>query len=269
MEDHKKIFIVGLPNAGKTSYIAGLYASEKSNNKEHKITCHGLPDEAEYLESIQECWNKTIPVMRSSVPAPAKITIPMIRNSDNMIFDLDIPDFKGEDFKNIICNIIPDKIKKWFDGVIGIIYFINGICKPILKDDTETKNNNEDKKEPETMTVDNIDTLTLNIMLLKYIREKYGDKKIAIVFSAFDKIDTYKSIDEYLDKELPFLKKFVSTHFNKYTFWGVSAQGGEYNNDNSPNLELRTKTKEGIRSYIFTNQKIYDLTIPIDYILSI
>lgn len=48
-------------------------------------------------------------------------------------------------------------------------------------------------------------------------------------------------------------------------FCGVSAQGAKYD---QPGKDLSSLTEKGQRAYIFTDRKIYDLSTPLEFLIS-
>ena len=52
---------------------------------------------------------------------------------------------------------------------------------------------------------------------------------------------------------------------NYLVFCGVSAQGAKYD---QPGKDLSSLTEKGQRAYIFTDRKIYDLSTPLEFLIS-
>lgn len=56
MENTKKCLIVGLPNAGKSTYIGAFWAIEKDGGTGHKLTCKEYPSDTTYLDALKKSW---------------------------------------------------------------------------------------------------------------------------------------------------------------------------------------------------------------------
>ena len=76
-----------------------------------------------------------------------------------------------------------------------------------------------------------------NILLMKYLYEMMNDSPIAICFSSWDKVDNPEgmSVEEWVKNNHPCIFNFVKEHFSNFCFYGVSAQGADYDDLNEEN----------------------------------
>ena len=110
-----------------------------------------------------------------------------------------------------------------------------------------------------------------NLMVLKYIWANAPKIcKLAICISSWDKKEKEGfSPKEYLEKRSPVLYHFIQYHFRNVAYFGVSAQGFDYNNSDEKE-EMKHKTQMCNRAYIIDDngQRSPDLTIPFNYLFS-
>lgn len=268
MEDKHTCLMVGLPCAGKSTYIAAFWAIEKEGNTGHNVSCRRYPSDTTYLDELKNKWLRQELVQRTVLSTRVELDLVNIENNQELV--LQIPDFKGEDFHSILMNEVNDTLFQWIKKADSILFFVPQFSMPALKDEVIAGDESRDAKSNPAFTLTSVSLLTQNIMLLKYLSDTCGmATPISICFSAWDEIDTEsKSVEEWLHREYPFFYNFVTNHFCKYRFFGVSAQGkkyGEGGNDFDEELDELTEKKQ--RAYVFTDHKSNDITEPLSFLL--
>lgn len=274
----KKCFIAGVPDAGKTTYIAALWDIIKRGGNDLELQFTTSPENSSYLNEIWEYWVSMNKIERSKTPVPDDIKINVKRKSDGEELELDIPDFMGEQFQKIIDHTLPDNIKQWIEQSDRMVYFINKL-DDVIKDDLE-------EDEPEESAVDRIEErqkaprlapekmleASQNMMVLKYIATHAKMQKIAIGLSAWDvKMTVNLTPEEYLQQRSPVLYNFIKWHFKEVVFFGVSAQGFDYKDKTEKAAEMKEKARMSNRAFIaFDKEKDLspDLTKPFNYLIS-
>lgn len=274
----KKCFISGLPNAGKTTFIAALWdILRMRNNEAQELQFTTTPENSEYLNEIWKYWVKMEKIERSKKPVPDDIKINIKRVSDGEELVLDIPDFMGEQFQSIINRTLPDNITAWIEQCDRMLYLINKLDEGNKDDmdEDDTLEENDRKKEKEDalpLTPERMMETSQNLMVLKYISIHTKIKKIAIGLSAWDiKRDTGLTPEQYLKQRSPVLYNFIKYHFDEWLFFGVSAQGFDYEKDADKKNDMREKAKKCERAFIFYGDEessSVDLTRPINYLIS-
>ncbi len=261
--ENKNILLAGLPAAGKSTYIAALWATTKRTDCNYVLKCHTKPDDTEYLNKLSDKWLNAERVERSSNESPENITITWEKSDSGKLIDLTIPDFKGEIFSNLIAGTSNSYVDNNFNTSSGVILFVNDL-DPRTLDGELGDEPNESAVLNESFTVDCISELVQNILLLKIIRAKMGDCKILIAISSWDKKATVNiSAEEWLKKEHKLFYNVLNNSFSEPMIVGISAQGGDYENGNQQQL---SETIEN-RAYIYESSKIYDITVILDKFL--
>lgn len=254
---NKNILIAGLPEAGKSTYIAALWATTKRTNCSYELSLSEKPNDADYLNKLSDKWLIAEPVDRTLNEVPENITLKWEKKITKELVSLTIPDFKGEIFTKLISGDASQVIHDSFINSKAAIVFINDMDPGTL--DGETGDKTEDSPSVnDVFTIESMSKLTQNILLIKSIRESMGDCKIVIAISSWDKKDVLKrrNAENWLKINHKLFYNVIKNNFSESMIVGVSAQGGEYNADNKTEL---AKKKEN-RAYIYENSKVYDLT---------
>lgn len=265
-----KILIAGLPNAGKTTYIAALNGAIQQEGN-FRLSYAGKTSEIQYVNKVTTQWLEGKVVDHSTDDELKYINWPLKKNDD--VINIIIPDMKGEMYQDIINNDFNDGLADFCKSASGIFFFINDIVKPVLKDHVQNivsadgdANDNQQEESVVSLSIRKMNNVVKAILVLKYLRNLIGDVRLAVAVSSWDMIEsTYPSIEEYMKSECSALYNYVRYHFKDYKFYGVSAQGLKYD-DHTGSLD--NITSEGKRAYIFTTEKEYDLSIPLDYLTS-
>lgn len=274
MAEHK-ILIAGLPNAGKTSYIAALNGVIRQGYSK-TLTYDDLPTDGQYLNKMTGSWLKREKVLRSPSEKPHYMKWPLKRIEDNLKLEIDIPDFKGEMFEDIIKNDIDDELKTYCENATGILFFINamedivlkGKVKEIITDQTSVASKSEAKRTGDKilMNVERMTDISKNILVLKYLRELLGDFKLVVIVSSWDEeCSKYKTIENYFTKKCPGLYNYICFNFTKFKLYGVSAQG--YNYELGPE-EPGILPSDDKRAYVFDTERRDDLSYPLNFLIN-
>lgn len=267
------ILLAGLPAAGKSTYITALWAVEKDGKSGHLLTCDGMPSESSYIDSMRENWMVLKEVRRTAFAEPQEIVLPMKSSRTGEKINLSLPDFKGEIFQRILDNAVSKEIEDWCGKSSGILFMLNlGGCSPqMLQEQVSDVTKPKVDLEKVVMTSGDIEPAIQNVLLLKYLYDYMDDIPIAICFSSWDATDCKegKSVDEWVKENHPCIYNYVKEHFSSFRFYGISAQGADYGDlDENSGDELAEKTTQKERAFVYTDKKSFDITEPIDFLIS-
>lgn len=292
--------MVGLPSSGKTTFIAALWYYLTLGDR--LLTLDTLQNgDHQYLNKIRDEWLEYRLVTRTLLKDQKNQEILMrlkMRQSDRSVV-LDIPDFSGETYKEQFRN------REWsheFDDKLGnlsgIVLFVTSLDRnsmprflgPIRQleallgsEENETNNasneNTSGSTPPAEFHHDYVATQAKLVDLLQLIQNRLKRKSplnMSIVVSAWDKI--IEEVEEgqitvtpefWFQQNFPLLHQYIHCNgdlFNVVVF-GVSAQGGTYDNDN----ELNKLLKKNFDDRIIVqdgNSISNDITKPIAQLLS-
>lgn len=270
MENNIKCIAVGLQDTGKTSYITAFWAIEKNGNTGHQLTFDKYPSDTSYLDSMATLWLDQTAVQRSQINI-TNMAFDLIHMESGRKFQMAIPDFKGERFKLILQNKTVEEVDNWLKQADCLLFFLSP--NPEMKFNEEYGEISLEKKsyKPlEEFTVDAIDEWIQNIELLKYISETRGDLKIAFCVSKWDMMmGKQVNVEDWIRQEHLFFHNFVKYHFSNVKYFGVSAQGLDYNQRGEMSEEIVSElTDQKRRAFISSGKdRDYDITLPFSWLL--
>lgn len=264
----KKIIIAGLPNAGKTTYIAALNGLIRKTGAT-TLTSNGVSKEQNYLNGCTGNWLCYTKVDHSTSEAPHFIDFPLKDTNSDATLTLELPDVKGKLFEDIIGNDFDEELEKYCQGADGLLFFINEVDDIVLKSDVQEAVGKEkqavDKKEEVVVGAAEMTDMARNILVLKYLRNTIGDVPLVVGVSSWDEEETlFNTIDDYFIKKVPALYNYIRSHFSEYKLYGVSAQGTNYAKGTDG---LEEKMESNKRVYVFDTEKHYDITLPIAFLI--
>lgn len=280
----KSCFIMGLPNAGKTSFLAALWHNlNSSRGSMLTISKYCESHNHTYLSKISKNWVDGNPVSRTKREFE-ETELKLLLAHGNNIFEITFPDLSGETFQNqyekrVIENSLLDHI--WSSS--SVLLFINPdkIVEPNLittipqhiRVKEDQSNNTENRKIKERVPRIDDPTQVQLVELLQfvvYIRNN-SPIKLGIIISAWDLVEENRKHKEnppqvFVKTELPLLWQFITA--NKHLFapkyFGVSAQGGALEDEQIRNRLLEI-TDPCDRIIVVDEQKerYNDITLPL------
>ena len=267
----KKCLAVGLQDTGKTSYITAFWAIEKDGDTGHKLTFEKYPSDTTYLDAMAALWLDQAIVQRSQINI-TDLTFELVHTENGDKFALTIPDFKGERFKLILQNESLEEVDNWLKKAECLLFFLSPTPEKKFNEEflgaiSQEKQNYQPLAD---FTVDAIDEWVQNIELLKYIREQRGDLKIAFCVSKWDTMmGKQVKVEDWIRQEHLFFYNFVKYHFDDVKYFGVSAQGLDYDHRGDMTEERVSElTDQKCRAFVSSGKdKDYDITLPLAWLL--
>lgn len=263
---NKKIFIIGEPAAGKSTFLAALWHSVTQGIKDTEYQLDHMGMNVSYLYGLEGKWINGEKLDRTKITQEISEQTVFLKN-ENEKLEIEFPDLSGETFQNIYDyrNLSPDLYEK-INRADAILYIINvdnihtfeyiaDIKKWIRKSSSNKEQNEEPKIQERKPSQD--DPTAIQVLDLLQIISKIKRKKIklGIVFSAWDLVEDMKKVNprSYLKDNLFILWQYLEANKNLFDtkIWGVSAQGGKIE-------ELEEKgllSKEAIERIIVIDEK--------------
>ncbi len=261
IDSRQKIMLLGLPESGKTSFLAAFVNYVDSQILDKNLSQYQLSSNSSYISSIVNDW------LRAKKPERTKVTITNNPYTEADIFledkrsgrkfILHIPDFYGEIFENQFVDrlVEADYIDQLRD-CSGVILFIHPekINDATLIEDVlparivEAQINEKfdiiehsgySTKRDEDAEPFNLEKSPTQLVLVDLLEAHLEFKTqtmltLAIVISAWDIVRVYDenlSPLKYIENSLPLLYQFLrSSDQIDFKTFGVSAQGGNIEN---------------------------------------
>lgn len=249
----KSIMFSGLPESGKTTFLAALWFFIFNSTEDDDYECNTLEDvELEYLNTISKNWASCEEVIRTNQNKIEEVIINIKHKLSEKSMRLWIPDMRGETFNSQFEH------REWdeeFDSILdkayGMLLFVDPRDiknKPRLI----FKENQPFKVFGETMINDNPqqswteDLAPSQVKLVDFLQMIDFHKpnvlrKISVVVSCWDEIKTETDPEIWCKKEVPLLYQYLysNDHLFDVKYFGVSAQGGSYEKVGAKDLLLQ------------------------------
>jgi len=294
MEKGNLIFI-GLPQSGKSTYIASLWHIVESKELDNSLTITSQPIQREYLNRLRTSWLSCTKLTRNVGDFKNDIELRVSTDLGQNV-DLLFPDLAGEIYESHflhrkMTNEFVEKLK----STSNIVLFVNPeyVVKPILisaadflddlVDEGEARFNKDAKEHEEVEAVDidwehkSAPTQVVLVDLLQMMLEYIQNPKVVIIISAWDLVlnlpngDANKRLPkDWLTAELPLLSQFLHSNSDllQFNVFGVSAQGGDYEND-TDKAKLQEKHLPSARIIVEqeNGDKSNDISLPVKWVL--
>ena len=266
MTDTVDVALLGLPAAGKTTYLAALY-SALDDPLPASPKLRSQPKTRTYLEDIREAWLAGRPVDRTAIGTGELIELDVDMGNGSDIA-LCIPDVSGESFTEALsARTVDAALAETVRTSSGVLLFthpdhvqrrvpiVHAVGKGFVEEDEPVAvlRDFEPALAPtETQLVD----------LLQWAASLHEDAqplRVGVVLSAWDEMGTITPA-QWMG-QLPLLRRYLdnSDEVDGQVF-GVSAQGGKYGSKNDP---VTTPPME--RPYVVTEDgsRHNDITLPL------
>ena len=235
---NKKCFIMGLPGAGKTTFLAALWHTINSNSFAASLKLDKI-DNGQYLAQLSQKWVDAEPLDRT-VPSNEQTNHSIkLKAPDETIFELFFPDLSGETFqKHYVQRSISEELADYIQTADAVLFFIHVDSVKSIGLISEHMTCIQDNKAEPSLARDpkKHDPLQVQVIeLLQFISDlrKGQLTKISFVFSAWDiaiRANSEMTPATFLSTHMNMLWQFCYSNPDiiDYDIWGVSAQGADY-----------------------------------------
>lgn len=300
----KAIVAMGLPESGKTTFLAALWHLLTNKKVLVRLSLEKLAaEEATYLRAIATRWAQAKKQERTfhSGTKTVKLTL---KSEGGEVFDLTFPDIAGEAFSQmwemrecttavadalratgVLLFIHVDKIKPpgWIADDAALAEGLGGAPAEADADAAadapagapgEGQADGTVKWKPESSP-----TQVQLVDMLRCLQAPpldVGPRKLAVVLSAWDKVENDEvSPERFLELHLPLLHQYLAHGLTagwSHRTFGVSAQGAEYDDVKGP----PSAEADRMRDMEIPSQRIkvvvgdaisHDLTEPVNWLL--
>ena len=290
----KSVLVCGLPGSGKTTYLAALWHLVQSQEVETVLALQSLAfGEYEYVNTIRRRWQRGRKQIRT-VGTAREVGLDL-ESRDGRTGRLMFLDHSGETFEQLwelrsCSQAVAEQLRKRS----GVALFVRseGIKTPVplsemLQIEREMREAmpergagqaEEAQPEREWSGADSPDQVKV-VDLLQMLAEEMqaeSQERLAIIVSAWDRLGEYSSAEDFVARRLPLLSQYLQAgdHPFEYRFYGVSAQGCEYVEEDHGGALPEALTallaidepSERIRLMDGTETKC-DLTLPVDWLI--
>lgn len=285
--DNKAIVVLGLPESGKTTFLAALWHLLQARKVESKLKAPRLrAGDAQHLNDIAKRWLAARKQERTSHGKNRTVTMELQPISGND-FVLSFPDVAGEAFAEIWekreCN--PEVLSSL--TAEGVLLFIHStdINPPNWIADEAKLNEllgiKRNPGQPAPWDPRFAPTQVQLVDLLRCLQEPplgVGPRRLAIALSAWDLAEGDKQTPEkYLEMHLPLLHQYLNHGLDPswvVKVYGISAQGAEYDGDgkdDKPSAGAKSMREMDVPSerikVVHGKDSSHDITEPLFWLL--
>jgi hypothetical protein len=279
--DSANLLFVGLPQSGKTTYLAALWHVLEDQSSATKLQLKRLSGDRTYLNLIVEAWRACAPVPRTNLQTDATVALHLEGDGFGE-FTLSVPDLSGEAFDQQIEH------RKMSLAHVGLLRAANGVIlfvHPDVKKGTQISDQDQITVSIGGATgdesgangrpafsvpwkVEMLPTQAKLVELLQFLLELVDQQlRVAVVVSAWDLVeDVGQTPREYLSGRMPLLRQFLDANDDviDHAVFGISAQGGAIPADKSKLLGLDSLKR--IRVCLGSDND-HDITKPLAWLL--
>jgi len=280
--------LIGLPSTGKTSFLAALWYAIQQNLSPTGLVLKKLDGDSTYLNKIRTAWLAFKPVGRNQTDTETFVSMWLKRREGDEEVHLTFPDVSGESFKQQwTSRQLTISYEKCLKTANGGILFIHpkSIIQPlrITEVDDLAALIDEDvaaeAKEPATAAppptpwnIEKSPTQVQLVELLQFLKSQPHFRspfRLAIAVSAWDLVVVSKMTPEnWFQEQLPLLSQFLASNHSSFevAFYGISAQGGNYEGSEIAELHSKNPAK---RIEIFGKgvKSKNDITEPLQWLM--
>lgn len=283
-----KILMCGLPDSGKSTYIAALSYLLEHGDADTGIHYNGPSEESQYIQDLAMKWASCEEIGRTK--AHGKVDIDFNLKLAQKEFVLNLPDLDGEKWRDLWVNRRCDiEISKLSYQSTGILLFINlnKIVAPITVETVRkslasiTGGEAEDAEDEEVQSDDETEwdpnkhasTQAIIVDFLQSLSNEpmsSNKKPLAIILSAWDSSEENLKPNAVLENDLPLLAQYLNSEadYKNWVVFGVSAQGGDISNNATKEKLLSEECPENRIIVECEDHKDIDLSRPISWLIN-
>lgn len=256
----KNILFSGLPASGKTTFIAALWYFIFNSVGDEDYTFDNLENaELEYLNSLSSDWAGCKDVVRTPQNKLENISIKIKGKNPGNSIHLQIPDISGEVFNSQFEH------REWdeeFNGILeksnGLILFIDprdshNVPRLMYKENQyyrifENEPINDLPSQPWTEKLAPSQVKIVDFLQMIEMNSPRKVNKISVVVSCWDLVTNEPNPENWCLKNVPLLHQYLNSNNELYKvkYFGISSQGGSYDEETSKNELLEKDSMDRI-----------------------
>lgn len=237
----QKILVAGLPESGKTTFLAALWHLVSIRELKTELQFETLVGcDATHLNKIAGFWRDAVVQTRTSSATYTDVLLRLKSETKGPV-SVTFPDLSGEEYRDLWeRRAYYERFGEYLTETNRVLLFIHAdkLNKPRWIFDEafvrQTLSVQDSQPTPVSWSPKLAPTQVQLVDLLQLLVRgalDVGPRKLCVVLSAWDKAEGEELTPaEYLKTHLPLLQQFLETNpeYWTWTVVGVSAQGGDY-----------------------------------------
>jgi len=268
--------VVGLPDAGKTSYLAALWDALNSPD-DRLLNLVTPPDNKRYLEEARaRLQNLQSPVRN---PRTLKAVEMQVATKDGTAIEVSVPDIAGDLYSDYW------ETREWTQEFDGLVQQLTGVMVFLHAEHVATPLSLDDLGELAVAAGGAIESVTGEsaattwapksaplqvklVDLLQMIEHRRGPSRplgLAVLISAWDRVRNMQPA-EWLRRSAPLLDQYLGNaeFWRRHRVFGVSAQGGDFKTDRNTLEGIRPSDRVKVAGEGMTAN---DITAPMEWLI--
>jgi hypothetical protein len=279
MHKEEKFFVIGLPQSGKTTFLAALWHVVDIHDVPEALQLVKLEGDRAYLNFIRSKWSDVETLERTKVQ-DEKIVSMLLADKDGDTSLVWIPDLSGESLEaQWTDRVAPTSYVEFIRECSGGMLFIHpAFRKENLISEIEQLIPQDEQEEASETTVaaseawdpKNAPTQVQLVDILQSLCTITDMRpiRLAVTISAWDLINPKVPPKDWLEINMPLLFQYLMNHQDDFvlTYFGISAQGGDH--DVAAQVKLMQEKTIPSQRIQVTGDKDYrhDITAPIRWL---
>jgi hypothetical protein len=281
----RPVVVIGLPGSGKTTFLAALWHVVSESEVPSKLTLVTLQSgNTEHLHEIASQWREAKKQERTA-QAGNKVVSMILKAEGGGPQTVTFPDIAGEAFLQMWEQRECDEAVADLVRAPGVLLFIHAdkinlpqwvINEMLLQEYCEIEPHAQDAVD---WSPNMAPTQVQLVDLLQSMQTEpldVGPRRLAIILSAWDKAaGRGLSPEAYLANKMPLLDQFLRYGLDsswERRIYGVSAQGGDFDDDTTTHLEAERLREIDIPSkrisVVYAGNTSNDLAEPLYWLLT-
>jgi hypothetical protein len=281
---NRSVVVMGLPGSGKTTYLAALWHLVSEGEIDSKLKYVSLrAGNADHLHEIATRWREAKKQERTSVSGDKLVSM-ILQAEGGEPQTVTFPDVAGEAFRQMWGQRECDEtVASWLKEP-GVLLFVHADKVTVPKWVIDEKLLLEDlgiQREEEQVVDWSPNLAPTQVQLTDLLQSMQSDpldvgpRRLAIILSAWDKAASRSlTPEEYLARRMPLFSQFLAHGLDRgweVRIYGVSAQGGDYDDEKSSLAEAECLRQVDLPSkrirVVHAGAESHDLTEPLQWLL--
>lgn len=281
---NRSVVVMGLPGSGKTTYLAALWHLVSEGEIDSKLKYVSLrAGNANHLFEIATRWREAKTQERTSLSGDKLVSM-VLQAEGGEPQTVTFPDVAGEAFLQMWGQRECDETLAGWLKEPGVLLFVHAdkatvpkwvIDEKLLLDDMGVEREEEQVVDWSPSLAPTQVQLTDLLQSMQSDPLDIGPRRLAIILSAWDKAAGRRlTPEEYLANRMPLFSQFLAHGLDRgweVRIYGVSAQGGDYDNEKGVSPEAERLRNVDLPSkrirVVYAGAESNDLTEPLQWLL--
>jgi hypothetical protein len=245
LKQHVSMSIIGLPESGKTTFLAALWELVNERRVAKALTFDSIGEnDHSYLRKIVTVWRKATEQARTRLTGLSAVRM-NLKDREGNVVEVAMPDAPGEDFRGMWENRELGRVlgESLADGNIMLLVNGNKVRAPgwVTERAAQRKATGRQKADAfakewhPSLAPTQVQLVDL-LQLISHAPVGRAGRRIVVMISAWDKVEDERlTPDAFLTAKMPLLAQYLEAGRDGWTsrVYGVSAQGGEYDGNDA------------------------------------